>query len=606
MTRGYQMRRTARRMRRYGFQPMMFLNSGDGLPETAAVVLARWAWRYRSELAPLTTAAGMWLAAWLAHVFRPQWWPYPAALTAGTAACLLAAGRHIGLSTRAERLYAAITTAAAGTWLTAAVLRGPWRSPLPLVLALGGLVLAVPWWAHRRRRARVRVERTLAVWPEIAEAVGLAGSQVMSAVVDVWGWRARFALARGQTIADVIAKLPAIESGLGVFRGAVRAVPTPDDLANRFELRVLDKDPHADAITWPGPSISSITEPVDFGPFEDAAPVKVLFLRRHALFGGATGSGKSGGLNVLIGNLTACHDAVIWAVDLKRGMELGPWASCIDRLATTPAEARALLADAVAILEGRAAHLAATGRRVWEPTPDRPALVVIVDEYAELAEHVPEAASDADSIGRRGRAIAVTLIAATQRPTQKAMGQGALRSQMDVRVCFRVRERRDVDLILGQGMLTAGWQAHTLNAPGKFLISAPEHDTPRRARAYLVTDEAVAETASHHAPLRPRLDEVSLRALAERPYSHPEATRDSEPGPNASVHEGDGFGPDALLWASLCAAPEEGVFIADLVTVTGMSQRWVHDRLRALASDGRAFRTRRGFWRATRPEDDAQ
>ena len=99
--------------------------------------------------------------------------------------------------------------------------------------------------------------------------------------------------------------------------------------------------------------------------------------------------------------------------------------------------------------------------------------------------------ADADSIARLGRAVAVTLVAATQRPTQKAMGQGALRSQMDVRICFRVRERRDVDLILGQGMLAAGWHAHTLNAPGKFLISAPEHDTPRRARAYLVTDEDV-------------------------------------------------------------------------------------------------------------------
>jgi len=516
VTRGYQMRRTARRMRRYGFQPMMFLNPGDGLPETAAVVLARWAWRYRSELAPLTTAVALWMAAWLLHVFRPHWWPYFAALAAVGAGCFITAGRHLGMPTRAERLYAATTTAAAGAWLAAGTVLAPWRGPLPLLLVIGGLVSAVPWWAHRRRRARVRVERTLAVWPEIAEAVGLAGSRVLSAVVDVWGWRARFALARGQTIQDVIAKLPAIESGLGVFRGAVRALPTPDDLANRFELRVLDKDPHADAITWPGPSISSITEPVDLGPFEDAAPVKVLFLRRHGLFGGSTGSGKSGGLNVLLGNLTACTDVVIWAVDLKRGMELGPWAACIDRLATTPAKARALLADAVAILEGRAAHLATTRQRVWEPSPDWPALVVIVDEYAELADHAPDAITDADSIGRRGRAVAVTLIAATQRPTQKAMGQGALRAQMDVRLCFRVRERRDVDLILGQGMLTAGWQAHTLNAPGKFLISAPEHGTPRRARAYLVTDQAVTETASRHAPLRLGLDEVSRRALAER------------------------------------------------------------------------------------------
>jgi hypothetical protein len=180
--------------------------------------------------------------------------------------------------------------------------------------------------------------------------------------------------------------------------------------------------------------------------------------------------------------------------------------------------------------------------------------VVIVDEYAELADHAPEAIADADSIGRRGRAVAVTLIVATQRPTQKAMGQGALRSQMDVRLCFRVRERRDVDLILGQGMLTAGWHAHTLNAPGKFLISAPEHDTPRRARAYLVTDQAVTETASCHAPLRPRLDEVSLRVLAERSYRTPEVTGswpDSDHPEHGGVTES---GPDALL-GEACRLP---------------------------------------------------
>jgi S-DNA-T family DNA segregation ATPase FtsK/SpoIIIE len=368
-------------------------------------------------------------------------------------------------------------------------------------------------------------------------------------------------------------------------------VPTPDDLANRFELRILDKDPHADAIAWPGPSVSSITEPIDLGPFEDAAPVKVLFLRRHGLFGGATGSGKSGGLNVLMGNLTACDDVVIWAIDLKRGMELGPWASCIARLATTPAEARALLADAVAILEGRAEDLAARGLRIWEPSPDRPALVIVVDEYAELAENAPDAAADADSVARRGRAVAVTLIAATQRPTQKAMGQGALRSQMDVRICFRVRERRDVDLILGQGMLAAGWQAHTLNAPGKFLISAPEHDTPRRARAYLITDQAVAETAGRHAAIRPPLDPVSMRALdenARRQATSPVTT----PGRRES-EELEGT-PEALLWAALSLAPDQGVTVPDLMSETGMSRRWVYYRLRDLAEarPGRPDRTR--------------
>ncbi len=599
MNRGYQMRRTARRVHRYGFQPTMFISPGDRLPETAAVALGRMCWRYRSELTPLAIALALWLAAWLLHPYRAHWWPYVFALAAVAALCLFVAGRHAGLSTRAERLYAATTTAAAGAWLAAGAVAGPWRSPLPMSMVIGGALLALPWWAHRRRRAKVRVERTLAVWPEIAVAVGLAGSRVQSAVVDVWGWRARFALARGQTINDVIARLPAIESGLGTFRGAARVLPTPDDLANRFELRVLDKDPHADAISWPGPSVSSITEPIDLGPFEDAAPVKVLFLRRHALFGGGTGSGKSGGLNVLMGNLTACRDVVIWAIDLKRGMELSPWTACLDRLATTPAEARALMADAVTILEGRADHLTATGQRVWKPTPDMPALVIIVDEYAELAENAPDASSDADSIGRRGRAVALTLIAATQRPTQKAMGQGPLRSQMDVRICFRVRERRDVDLILGQGMLAAGWHADKLNAPGKFLISAPEHDTARRARAFLVTDDAVSETAEQHAPLRPPLDEISLRALSERPQGWSEHTSGDD---GTDTHDG----PTALLWTALLLASEEGVPVAALVTATHMSHRWVNYRLRALADAGRVIQIRRGVWRAADPESDAQ
>ena len=124
--------------------------------------------------------------------------------------------------------------------------------------------------------------------------------------------------------------------------------------------------------------------------------------------------------------------------------------------------------------------------------------------------------------------MAVSLIAATQRPTQKAMGHGAVRSQMDVRICFRVRERKDVDLILGQGMLAAGWHAHTLDAPGKFLVSAAEHDTPRRARAYLVTDEVVASTASLHADLRPPLDEVSQQAIEERNRTEAPIAPDAE------------------------------------------------------------------------------
>ena len=601
-----QLRRHARRLRRGGFQPMMVFNQGDRMPETAAVAIGRAIWRYRSELSPIAFAVLVVAATVMLHRTHPEWWPWWALATVTTTtilaapmpACLRKAWSIVDRTV--DRVYAGAVTAVAGGWLTVATALGPFTPPMPVLAAGLTLICAIPWWASRRRRARVRVERKLESWPEIATAIGLAGSQVMSAMVDLWGWRARVRLARGQTIRDVIAKIPAIESGLGTFRGAVRVHPTPDDLADRCELRVLDVDPHADAIAWPGPSVASITEPIDLGPFEDAVPCRVLFMRRHALFGGATGAGKSGGLNVLMGNLAACADVVIWAIDLKKGMELGPWAACIDRLATTADEARALLADAVAILEARAAMLAEHGQRVWEPSPDLPALIIVVDEYAELADDAPDAIRRADSIARRGRAVAVNLIAATQRPTQKAMGQGAVRSQMDVRICFRVRERKDVDLILGQGMLTAGWNAHTLNAPGKFLIAAAEHDTPRRARAYLVTDQAVAETADRYADLRPPLDDVSRRAVEQARSEGQLGTSTAE-----VVYRPDGAddSPEAILWAALSLAPDEGTTVPDLMATTGMSRPWIYLRLRELAEQGHVIQVSRGRWRAV--TDDA-
>ncbi|MFB4308933.1 FtsK/SpoIIIE domain-containing protein [Actinomadura sp. GTD37] len=583
---------------------MVVIDSDAQLPDLAVVLVGRTLWRYRSELAPFYLVAMLALGGAVLHITHPEWWAWLLGAATVTAWALAVFGDRVGLAVRRERLYAAGVTVSTGGWLSAVTALGIGFQPLPPVLVAGGFMLAVPWWVHRRRRAKVRVDRQIAAWPEIAQSVGLAGSRPQSAVVDVWGWRARFALARGQTIHDVVGKVPAIESALGTFRGAVRVLPTRDDKANRFELRVLDTDPHADAIPWPGPSVSSIAEPIDLGPFEDATGARVLLLRRHGLIGGVAGSGKSGGINVLMGNLSACRDVVIWAIDLKRGMELRPWATCIDRLATTPQQARVLLRDAVAVLEARAEHLAARGQRTWEPAPEFPALVIVIDEYAELADDAPDTAAETDSIARRGRAVAVTLIAATQRPTQKAMGKGAVRSQMDVRVSFRVRERKDVDLILGQGMLSAGWHAHTLNAPGKFLLSSPEHDTPRRGRAYLLTDEAVSTTAEHHASVRPVLDAVSQRALdARRSSPEPEPTEAdaAEPEPHAGT---TGDGPEAALRKALDGAPDEGLPIAHLLMITKMSRPTLYRRLNDLVTTGHAVQVGRGRYRAPRPDSD--
>jgi S-DNA-T family DNA segregation ATPase FtsK/SpoIIIE len=193
----------------------------------------------------------------------------------------------------------------------------------------------------------------------------------------------------------------------------------------------------------------------------------------------------------------------------------------------------------------------------------------------------------------------VTLVIATQRPTQKVMGQGAVRSQMNIRIAFRIQEQRDVDLILGQGMLKAGWHAHKLNAPGKFLVWSPEHDTPRRARAYLITDDDVQQAVARHAPARPQLDAISRHALTTAPApavipERDEAGDSTRADPAADERDATGN----ALWLALRMAPEEGCEIAELIRLTGMTRSTLYRRLREHARQGHAIQVSRGRWRA--------
>ncbi|MGH3159297.1 MAG: FtsK/SpoIIIE domain-containing protein, partial [Streptosporangiaceae bacterium] len=187
MTNPRKMRRQARRIRRGGMQPTMLITGNDQFPESAAVLVLRWGWRYRSELAPLAPMAMALGVAWRLHAACPHWWGVALAIAGAAGWAVAIFGAKIGIPVLIERLYVATIAVLAGGWIAAATALGTFTSPLPQVLAIGGLVLSVPWWAHGRRRAKVRVDRKLEAWPDIAKAVGLAGSQVMSAVVDVWG-----------------------------------------------------------------------------------------------------------------------------------------------------------------------------------------------------------------------------------------------------------------------------------------------------------------------------------------------------------------------------------------------------------------------------------
>ena len=606
MTRYRQMRRHARQARRAGLQPMLFINPNDPLPELVIIVISRWLWRYRSAFAPLGIALAGFIIAATFHPHHARYWIPVTALTT-TAVLVLAlpprvlrqrssiltgAWDKLGIPRTIERAYFTAVVAVTGGWLAAAIAAGPAVKPLRLTAFAATVILSIPWWFHRRRRAKVRVEKAIASWPDIADAVGLPGSRIVSAVVDAWGWTAHVMLRKGTTTAHAIARIPEIESGLGLRPGSVRILPD-QKRADRLTMRIIENDPHAEPIPWPGQWVTSISKPMEIGLSEDGRPVRVLLLRRNVLIGGIMGAGKSGILNLIIANLAGCRDVIMWGIDMKGGMEIQPWAECFDRLAFTPGQAVQLFKDAVTRLDERAARMASEGKRVWESTPDDPALVIVVDEWAELPA---EAREFADSIARRGRAVAVNLIAATQRPTQDAMGKGtAIRSQMDIRICLRVREPRDTDLILGQGMVNSGWHAYKLRQPGEFLISSPDHTLPERNRAYLLTDARRDYHASQCSPVLrpPTAGQTEMSRTA--PEHHPQTAED------ASVNADTSPRPETALWDALVDAGPKGISIAELETICGLTRRWVYYRLQEHANAGRAVQVRRGYWRAARP-----
>ena len=70
-----------------------------------------------------------------------------------------------------------------------------------------------------------------------------------------------------------------------------------------------------------------------------------------------------------------------------------------------------------------------------------PFLFVIIDEFAEMVKEMPEFRGELDSVTRLGRALGVSLILATQRPTGAVTDQ--MRANIKFKICLRVETPED-------------------------------------------------------------------------------------------------------------------------------------------------------------------
>jgi hypothetical protein len=294
------------------------------------------------------------------------------------------------------------------------------------------------------------------------------------------------------------------------------------------------------------PGARRITDGIPLGERADRSPLSLdLWTKshgsKHALMGGASGSGKTNTLNVITCGLAACGDAVVWAIEVaKAGQGQAAWLPCFDWLATTLDEAVAMLRAAVAIIEARSRILAAAASRgkgddKLVPTPDLPAIVIIIDEAAALfgiktgspdrVDLAAEATELARQVSQTGRSAGVGLLVTTQRPTVAALGDdGDFRSQLHPNLCLRMNRRADVGFVL-QGVDLDTVDTTLFNVPGLlYLQDGPDVD-PLPIRSY----------ALHHPPIVNRLARLlavgrpALDPGARDPPGAPDALRPADP-----------------------------------------------------------------------------
>ena len=174
----------------------------------------------------------------------------------------------------------------------------------------------------------------------------------------------------------------------------------------------------------------------------------------HVLVAGTTGAGKSEMLRTLIGSLSMHHPPerlTFMLVDYKGGSAFRSLSALPHTVGLvtdlTPMLAERALVSLRSEVRRRESTLAchaprgATDITDVDPAERPPALVVVVDEFATLAQEVPAFVDGMVDIAQRGRSLGIHMILATQRPA--GVVTDAIRANTGLRIALRVADPDD-------------------------------------------------------------------------------------------------------------------------------------------------------------------
>lgn len=353
------------------------------------------------------------------------------------------------------------------------------------------------------------------------------------------GWRAEGDLPLGVTAADIVERRERLASALQRPIGTVWPEGVNEEHPGRLVLWVGDVDmAKAKQPAWPLLKAGAVDlfRPTRFGTDQRGRPVDITLMFASMLIGAIPRMGKTVSLRLVL--LMAALDprAELHAFDLKGTGDLSalePVAHAY-RAGEEDEDIEYAIADMRALkveLRRRAKVIRELPKDICPDSKVTPALadmrklglhpiVIGVDECQVWFEHETygaELESICTDLVKRGPALGIVLILATQRPDSKSLPTG-ISANAVLRLCLKVMGQIENDMVLGTSSYKAGVRAtmFTRSDVGICYI-AGEGDDPRITRGHYVNaPDAVGVVKRAHA-IREAEGRLSGYALGHQP-----------------------------------------------------------------------------------------
>jgi DNA segregation ATPase FtsK/SpoIIIE, S-DNA-T family len=257
--------------------------------------------------------------------------------------------------------------------------------------------------------------------------------------------------------------------------------------------------------TTPAGPMLSMYDPIHIGGDEFGQPVAIRIIYKNLLAAGEPGGGKSGLLNTFAAHAALSANSRLVLFDGKV-VELGYFADVADEFVGPDLDhAIITLLRLQKVMDNRYAWLRARRRRKIEPGDQISVITSIFDEIALYSATLGTEQQQRHFVAlfrdlvARGRAAAMPVVAATQRPSVDIIPK-SLRDLFGYRAAFRCTSTGSSDIILGDGWSGAGYSATGISPvnPGEAFLIA-EGGIPQRIKAAYLSDADIIALADYAA-----------------------------------------------------------------------------------------------------------